>query len=184
MTIDFRARKKEIIVASVYIVIFLILFLIINSLNSKKEELEFEEETKLYEYNRLVNNTVTLEELNNEYEQLELKVVELGEKLPVDLDNQKSSMVVNDFVNNNSELLKRNYIIDEPQKMSGDLEGIEYVRVRVEKYYGTFEDIKRLLKYISNYNIKSDIGNVIINNTGMIDGDFEFYFYGRSKTQE
>lgn len=173
MSIDLKEKKKEIIVVSIYVIIFAILLFIINNLNNKKTDIKSVEELTYIKYNQAKQADASEEELISKSELVTWEIEIAKAKLPNDLDE---TIVIDELTKMRKYIGLSDYRISSAESN----ENFKYIKVDVNSISGTFEQLKNFLKYIEEADIKVSVSNLNVTvNNNYVTGNMDLNFYGK-----
>jgi len=171
-----KERKKEIIIVSIYLVLFFAIILGINHFDAKKTDKQFEEDLAKIQYNTILNSNFSETELLADLKKVTMESENLKQKLPIDLEYRNVNQKLTEIINVNNIFSLSSCTLKEIETK----EGYSAYQVRVNEVNGTYAQFKNFIKYIGEYDSKVvitqlDIDVVDITN---IQGTMTLVFYG------
>lgn len=178
---DLKERKKEIVIISIYLVVFMLCFLwissIINLKNIEKDNVASAEK----EYNYIKNSNFSETKLISELKKVTEELDKANNKLPYDLSSKSINVMLAEISqkNNNIFNLGRCNVSEVNRK------GYTAYEVRITGIDGEYSQVKKLINYIEKYKVKIKITQLDLNKVGSnISGSMTLEFYGLESNKE
>jgi len=181
LNINFKEYKKEIIVILIYLVIFSALIFAAKSLNAMNEDVVYEEATAKKRYEDIKNIEFSKESLEKELEMIDLDVKELEKKVPDNLDYRTVNEILSEIsLNTNGTFNLGNCTIEEAKVLIDNKTSDKYkaYQVKISAIKGEYEQVKKMLEYIKNYENKISITQLnFAKNSTTIEGNMTLKFF-------
>ncbi len=169
-------NKKEILIVILMLVYIVIVFLTGNALINTRGKAKSEYQTKLAEYNSLVNS-LSEDKIKEKINELELEQENLAKKIE-EVDNTKLREILTDFK-------KGAFITWEDEEImlrseTKEFEDYDIYVVNIKSFSGSLEQIESFLEYVDNYSRIVRVDTITFRQnqiTGKLSGQLKLSFY-------